>query len=66
MARQGLVAAIVWAVEITVALLLMPLVMIFVIGGLVFNLLRWLAIPLVLLAVAVVGTLWFTGIWRIA
>lgn len=61
-----MVAAILWVVEITVALLLMPLVMIFVIGGLIFNLLRWLAIPLFLLAVAVVGALWFTGVWRIA
>ena len=62
MARQGLVVAILWVIEITAALLLMPLVMIFVMGGLVYNLLRWLAIPLLLLTVTVIATLWLTGI----
>lgn len=50
MGTNSLVRAVMWALEIAAALLLTPLIMFYVIGGLTFNILRWIAVPVLMIA----------------
>lgn len=59
---QALWRVVLWILEIAAALAVMPLVMIYVVAGLTFNLLRALIVPLLVLCIAVVTVLWMTGL----